>query len=339
MKIIGAATRARSRASSGLLGTTSAGATMGIYDREYYRDETRGSGFLSGAAPACKTIILLNVAFFLARALFPNAYPLVESSLGARSDLIFHFQVHRLITATFLHQWILQLAMNMIVLWWAGREMEAMYGSIEFSSFYLTAAAVSTFCWAVVDYFGPWHVGLWPIGSQGPLTAVVVLFALYYPHREVNLFGLVRLEIWMLLVIYLGYDVFCLLQQSQNGSAVGVVFASHMGGAAYGFLYKTLDLRWTRMLRRRPLRPRVRMVAPEPRGKVAPISTSQSRSASAGSSRSSSAVAVSQEQLDARLDEVLAKIAREGRGGLTEEENRILQEASQRARDRRSDRL
>ena len=46
-----------------------------------------------------------------------------------------------------------------------------------------------------------------------------------------------------------------------------------------------------------------------------------------------------EEQLDARLDEVLAKIAREGRGGLTEEENRILHEASRRARDRRSDRL
>ena len=43
---------------------------------------------------------------------------------------------------------------------------------------------------------------------------------------------------------------------------------------------------------------------------------------------------------DARLDEVLAKIAREGgRGGLTEEEHRILEEASRRARDRRSDRV
>jgi hypothetical protein len=36
---------------------------------------------------------------------------------------------------------------------------------------------------------------------------------------------------------------------------------------------------------------------------------------------------------------VLAKIAREGRDGLTDEENRVLQEASRRARNRRSDRL
>jgi hypothetical protein len=45
------------------------------------------------------------------------------------------------------------------------------------------------------------------------------------------------------------------------------------------------------------------------------------------------------EQLEARLDEVLAKIAREGKAGLTDEENRILLEASRRARDKRSDRL
>ena len=37
--------------------------------------------------------------------------------------------------------------------------------------------------------------------------------------------------------------------------------------------------------------------------------------------------------------EVLAKIAREGRSGLTDEELRVLQEASRRARMRRSDRL
>ena len=38
---------------------------MGIYDREYYRGETRGSGWFSGLAPACKTIILINVVVFV----------------------------------------------------------------------------------------------------------------------------------------------------------------------------------------------------------------------------------------------------------------------------------
>ena len=37
---------------------------MGIYDREYYRGEARGSGWFSGTAPACKTIILITVVAF-----------------------------------------------------------------------------------------------------------------------------------------------------------------------------------------------------------------------------------------------------------------------------------
>ena len=62
-------------------------------------------------------------------------------------------------------------------------------------------------------------------------------------------------------------------------------------------------------------------------------------SAARGWARKSSSVSVlPEEQLDARLDEVLAKIAREGRGGLTEEDHRVLQEASRRARNKRSDR-
>jgi hypothetical protein len=46
---------------------------------------------------------------------------------------------------------------------------------------------------------------------------------------------------------------------------------------------------------------------------------------------------VTQEQLDERLDEVLAKIAREGRDSLNDDERSILEEASRRARMRRTD--
>ena len=67
--------------------------------------------------------------------------------------------------------------------------------------------------------------------------------------------------------------------------------------------------------------------------------TWSSEPATASVSKPAASGAVPEEQLDAKLDEVLAKIAREGRNGLTDDENRVLQEASRRARNRRSDRL
>ena len=86
--------------------------------------------------------------------------------------------------------------------------------------------------------------------------------------------------------------------------------------------------------------PRLRLVVPEPKREAPAVRPTVGPSWSAEpatSSRSAPTAVVPEEQLDARLDEVLAKIARDGgKSGLTEEEHYILQEASRRARDRRS---
>jgi hypothetical protein len=41
------------------------GAAMGIYDREYYRGESTGSGLFNGVAPVCKSIIVTSAIVFL----------------------------------------------------------------------------------------------------------------------------------------------------------------------------------------------------------------------------------------------------------------------------------
>ncbi len=48
---------------------------------------------------------------------------------------------------------------------------------------------------------------------------------------------------------------------------------------------------------------------------------------------------IPEEQIDEKLDEILIKIARDGRDSLNDEDNRILDEASRRARNRRSERI
>jgi membrane associated rhomboid family serine protease len=314
---------------------------MGIYDREYYRGETRGAGWFSGVAPACKTLILINVvAFFLQHVLDPG---FVDDYLAASSDAIFrHGRVWELLTATFLHAWPSHILWNMLFLWMVGREMESFYGSRDFLAMYLGAAVISTLGWAVLDAFAP-HADRFQtstmIGASGAVMAVVVLYALYYPRREVLLFFILPVEMWLLVVVYLGYQVYLFVAPGPDNK---IAVASHLTGAVYGYLFKTLDLRWSRMPWSRGRRPRLRIIAPEPREKgVAPRPSTSSWSANpATAAKPSMTTAVfPEEQLDARLDEVLAKIAREGRERLTEEENRVLQEASLRARNRRSDRL
>ena len=42
---------------------------MGIHDREYYRDEPTGGGFLGGMSVACKRLIAINVVVYILQVL------------------------------------------------------------------------------------------------------------------------------------------------------------------------------------------------------------------------------------------------------------------------------
>ncbi len=318
---------------------------MGIYDREYYRDDEGGAGWFSGVAPATRSFIAIHVALFLAGVLATGreGAPSFYTYLIANSAAIFqNFQIYLLLTAPFAPapNNLLAIVFEMLILYWVGREMESIYGSREFAWTYVTAGVLSTLAWAIFDYFGPGDGQGFYLGPGGAIAAILVLFTLYYPNREVLLFFVLPVKMWVLLIVFLGFDVISLLNQlhaAGQGQAAGgnTFYFAHLAGAAYGWAYKSLDLRWSRLLNFRWLsRPRFRVVMPESRDRVR-----RGRPDSFGGPKPSSGSFVPEEQLDDRVDEILAKIAREGRSSLTEEEQRILQEASRRARNRRSERF
>jgi membrane associated rhomboid family serine protease len=308
---------------------------MGIHDREYYRGETRGSTWLGGVSPICNAIIAVNVVVFLAQQIqqvFPEYF--VNDWLAASPEYTLrHVRVWQLLTATFLHGNLLHLLGNMWFLYLVGKDMESVYGGRDFLAFYLFAAIFSTLAWVLIDALSPaQHV---MIGASGAVMGVVTLFTLFYPKREILLFAVIPMQMWLLWAIYMVFPLVPYLR----GNETRIAFESHLAGAVFALAYKQFDLRWSRLVSGRFFRPRLRVFSPprEPSRSRAP-STSWTSSSVGGSSKGAPVSVLPEEQLDARLDEVLAKIAREGRSGLTEEELRVLQEASRRARIRRSDR-
>ena len=143
------------------------------------------------------------------------------------------------------------------------------------------------------------------------------------------------MPMWMLLAIFLVIPLIGIF----NGSPTNVAVEGVPGAAGFAFLFKQFDLRWSRLFHGRLVAAAPAHLHPVPREPSRSRSSSPSRSAaSVGGSPRAPPSPPPEEQLDARLDEVLAKIAREGRSGLTEEELWVLQEASRRARIKRSDR-
>ncbi len=307
---------------------------MGIYDREYYRRQ--GPSFLESFSlhgKVCKWLIAVNVGLFLLqlmtqqRAAFdttgdgrvivaPAAAPLTDA-LILNTDAVLHGQVWRLLTYAFLHDpgslW--HIVFNMLFLWWFGSEMEELYGHREFLTFYLLAAifsGIAYFGWQLID-----TTRNSALGASGAITAVMVLFALHYPNRQILLMMFIPVPIWLFVLFQVGQDTFTFLNRTLTYTAV----TCHLGGALFGVMYYRSGVRllslWPdwRMPRVRS-RPKLRVYREEEE-KAQPVSVAAPPSSGVD------------EHLEAQLDKVLEKVGRTGKESLTEQERAILLRAAE----------
>jgi membrane associated rhomboid family serine protease len=298
---------------------------MGIYDREYYRRD--GSGFLASFADrgqVCKWLILANIAVFILQVMSDRVTDLLLLDVNQ----VAHGQVWRLLTYAFLHQpppgfpW--HILINMLFLWWFGKEIEDLYGSREFLCFYLIAALLGGLAftaWGLTAQTG--LGGQQCLGASGAVTAVMVLYALHFPHRVIYIWFVLPVPIWAFVVFQVAQDAFIFASGLHTTTAVTV----HLAGAAFGYFYHKRHWRlanwwpnWSAW--RRASRSRLRVyreddaqtpvtVAAPPAGDV-------------------------DEHLEAKVDAVLEKVARYGQASLTDSERQILVRASEVYKRRRT---
>jgi membrane associated rhomboid family serine protease len=323
-------------------------AAMGIYDREYYRKE--GPSYLGSLIPSglvCKWLIGINIVVFVAqlttrephvdpRAILENVqYPQelferlrksylgpVTNSLVLDTAKVAEGQVWRLLTYAFLHSpdVFLHIVFNMLFLWWFGSELETMYGSREFLSFYLVAAVFGGLAFQL-QALVQGHPML-SLGASGAVTAIMVLYAFHFPHSLILVFFVLPVPIWLFVLFQVAQDAFNLM----GGSHTGVAVAVHLGGAAFAAVYYLQHWRLLRFWpsvqswRRERSRPRLRVYRPQDE----PVSVGVTKGSEID------------EHLDAKLDAVLEKLSRHGRDSLTESEKEILQRASEIYKKKRS---
>ena len=247
-------------------------------------------------------------------------------------------QVWRLVTYAFLHHRyaIWGLIINLLFLYWLGTRLEQMYGSREFCLFYFASAIVAGLAYVVIAaYTGSTAA---TVGASGAVWGLVALYVIHHPYERIHIYFLFPIEIRWLALIYLIYDLHpVLLALNGDRNMLGAVSqAAHLGGAAFGaaYFYQSWRLApiWDRVTRRAPtgkwqtrtVRREPRAVVPFDRGEL-----NETRNTSIESRMDPAA-----KKLEAQLDEVLEKIQSEGRDALTDAEVQILEEASQRYRER-----
>jgi membrane associated rhomboid family serine protease len=298
---------------------------MGVYDRDYYRNDPPGGGVLGGVAPVCKWLIAINIVVFVLQLM-----TLDSPGGGVTGWLLFsttgvkRWEVWRLVTYAFCHDpdSPTHILFNMLGLWIFGSQVEPIYGQREFLRFYLSGAVVSSLGNLALQLFlgRPGYM----VGASGAVMAVMMLCAMYYPSMKINVMFVLPIELRWLVVMYIIYDMFPLLRQLGGAGALDqVAHAAHLGGLAYGFLYKRFDLRYSRLMAGWSWPRWKRLVKTTTRRKPESVRLYEPPEEHAPTP-----------DLKVQVDEILAKISAQGEASLTESEREILKEASRRFKKR-----
>ena len=288
---------------------------MGLDNRDYIRHSQRQSAFGGGGTwpPVVKALLGINVTVFLIQLFTTPRHgdiSAIQIWLQLDSSAIAGGQVWRLITSAFCHSTaqFLHIVFNMLLLVLFGRELERLYGSREFLTFYLIAAFVSALAFLGLNQLtGRLNPA---IGASGAVMAVVVLFACIYPKREILIWFVLPLQIrWLVLIIVISDLLPALAALSGKNFETGIAHAAHLGGVAFGFLYWKAKVRLSSAF-----------------GKGGGGSAGQKKPKP---KRPDLSIAGrSKPEIDSQVDALLQKISDKGFQSLTEKEKKFLEQAS-----------
>lgn len=295
---------------------------MGIYDREYYRDDQPKGFYWVGERTMVTNLIIVNVLMYLIDMFFSTDHN-ITTTLALKSDLFrdpgnwkYGWQVF---TYGLVHSPMRQpgdlmhILLNMYALFLFGRDVETRYGRFELLRFYIVAIVIGGLVWALRHTITPGNAQV--VGASGAVVAVMVLYCLTYPRKMLSLLGLIPIPAWLLGVIFVGMD----LLRALNDGATNVAWEVHLAGAGFAFLYFRLQWNFGRLV---PRRLAAGWLKPKPSIRVHRPDADDEDDDDY------------YERLDRRADELLDKVHREGEDSLSSEERQILEDYSRRMRQK-----
>ena len=300
---------------------------MSYNHNNYYRPSMFG-GF-QFFPPMIKMLLISNTAVFVLMWFF-GAFHIGEISVSYELTKLLGlmpwghgFLPWQLITYQFVHADFWHLFFNMVFgLWMFGMEVEHVWGPKKFLIYYLSCGVAAGLSQLILSpifepVLGP------TVGASGAIYGVMIAFAAMFPDRYIFLYFLIPVKVKYFVIILIVFGVMSV------GGQGNVANLAHLGGAVAGYLYILYDRR--------------HLTRGKSRGTFqswmasAPWSHPTSSSGDVVDARvfdiNESKTFEPKEQpvdLQKRIDEILDKISRSGYQSLSEEEKKILFEASKR---------
>lgn len=285
---------------------------MGIYDRDYLREESpRPAAFRERTMVT--NLVIINVALYVLDVFVGRDHWLMNAMLATPDSLAKPWLWWQLISYGFAHDPndIMHLVWNMFGLWMFGREVEAIYGRREFLRIYLASVFLGGLLWTTRMCLtvtpASWNQVGGVLGASGAVTAVILLFCIHFPRRTILFMFVLPVPAWAIGVLIIAGDLLGM------GSGRNIAFDIHLVGAAFAICYYRFAWnlgRWTPSFSFPPswlsVRPKLRVHHPE-----------------------------AEDDLEEQADQALAKVNREGIESLSARERRILEDYARRMREKR----
>ena len=192
--------------------------------------------------PWVRRIMAINVAVFFLQLAIPQITPpliLVPALVLERPWTP--------VTYMFLHGGFLHILFNMLALFWFGGRVEQRLGGRQFVALYL----ISGIGGALLSFATP-HVPI--LGASGAIMGVMTAYAKYWPRQRFYFYGVVPVEAWLLVTIYVILDI----SGAGGLGGAGIAHYAHLGGFGTGFLYlkwlewRSPGRRWAKKAPERP---------------------------------------------------------------------------------------
>ncbi len=293
----------------------------------YYRPSFFG-GF-SFFPPVIKTLLLSNLAVFLLLVLASfysiNGIPIESIFLRvfALNPIGHGFRIWQLVTYLFMHAGFAHIFFNMLALWMFGMELENTWGSRHFTIYYFTCGIGAGLANLLI---APLFTSTAPtVGASGAVYGVLLAFGFMFPDRPIFMFPIfIPIRAKYFVAIYMVIEIISVMN-SDNG---GVAHFAHLGGAAVGYVMLLIDrqrLPFQNIFKRfrGPTGIRFQNNTIKPNGN----GTEDAKFYDIrdyGNQKPKTEQQITQE----RIDNILDKISRGGYQSLTEDEKRILFDAS-----------
>ena len=188
---------------------------------------------------AIKVLIGLNLLLYVFKSISYGEVDLVKI-LGLSPETVWPL-IWQPLTYMFVHGDFWHVAINMLVLFLFGSELETIWGRQGFIKYYLINGIGSGLVWLFIQSFS--SVPAYLIGASGAVYGILTAYGLMFPNRIVYIYFLFPVKVKYFVMILGGVAFF-----SSLGNHSNISHLTHLSGMIIGFAYLRSNRQWKKMI-------------------------------------------------------------------------------------------